>query len=122
MIHTWVVVLCGLAPAADLAPDWPDFRGPTGQGHAAVKGLPVEWSATKNVAWKQAVPGLGWSSPVVAGGKVVLTAAVPLSAESKDLSLRTVLRRGDGEAAVGRRIVRAEGGPGAEDSWEEQPC
>lgn len=104
MIHTWVVVLCGLAPAADLAPDWPDFRGPTGQGHAAVKGLPVEWSATKNVAWKQAVPGLGWSSPVVAGGKVVLTAAVPLSAESKDLSLRALCY----DAATGKPLWDVE--------------
>ena len=58
------------------ADDWTEFRGPTGQGHATVKGLPVQWSDTENVKWKQDLPGLGWSSPVVADGKVFLTTAV----------------------------------------------
>ncbi|MEI7729786.1 MAG: PQQ-binding-like beta-propeller repeat protein [Verrucomicrobiota bacterium] len=56
--------------------DWPEFRGPTGQGISAAKNLPVEWSASKNVAWKQAIPGLGWSSPVVQRGQVFLTTAI----------------------------------------------
>src|SRR5262245_10304438 len=47
------------------AENWPQFRGPTGQGHYAGKSLPSEWSATKNVVWKQRIPGNGWSSPVV---------------------------------------------------------
>ncbi|MFM2097245.1 MAG: hypothetical protein RIS70_4369 [Planctomycetota bacterium] len=58
------------------ADDWTEFRGPTGQGHAIVKGLPVQWSDTENVKWKQDLPGLGWSSPVVSDGKVFLTTAV----------------------------------------------
>lgn len=79
-----------LAAAAASAADWTDFRGPGGQGHAEVKGLPVEWSPTKNVAWKRAVPGLGWSSPVIANGQVILTSAVPVGGDSKDLSLRAL--------------------------------
>lgn len=55
--------------------DWPQFRGPDGQGHATARGLPVEWSETRNVAWKTAIPGLGWSSPVIADGQVWLTTA-----------------------------------------------
>ena len=35
--------------------NWPEFRGPTGQGRSAAHNLPVEWSATKNVAWKQPI-------------------------------------------------------------------
>ncbi|MEY2878290.1 MAG: hypothetical protein RLZZ15_670 [Verrucomicrobiota bacterium] len=58
------------------AADWPEFRGPTGQGIADATGLPVEWSATKNVAWKVAVPGAGWSSPAIAGGRIFLTTGV----------------------------------------------
>ena len=58
------------------AEDWPEFRGPTGQGHSAERGLPLEWSESRNVIWKTPVPGLGWSSPVVAGGRVWLTAAI----------------------------------------------
>jgi outer membrane protein assembly factor BamB len=58
------------------AEDWPEFRGPTGQGHSTERGLPLEWSESRNVIWKTPVPGLGWSSPVVAGGRVWLTAAI----------------------------------------------
>jgi outer membrane protein assembly factor BamB len=57
------------------AQEWPQFRGPGGQGHSDERGLPVEWSETRNVAWKAPVPGLGWSSPVVAAGRVWLTTA-----------------------------------------------
>jgi len=57
------------------AEDWTEFRGPTGQGHA--KGsLPTEWGPDTNVVWKQAIPGEGWSSPVVCEGRVYLTTAV----------------------------------------------
>jgi outer membrane protein assembly factor BamB len=69
-----------LFPAQALAAgDWPEFRGPTGQGHAlaaGTAGLPVEWSPTQNVRWKADLPGRAWSSPVVAGGVVYLTNAV----------------------------------------------
>src|SRR3989442_1781042 len=64
---------------------WPDFRGPTGQGHYAGKNLPIEWSTTKNVAWKTAIPGKGWSSPIVLAGRVYVTSALPI-AGSKDQS------------------------------------
>ncbi len=56
------------------AENWPQFRGPTGQGISAEKSLPIQWSASENVAWKTPVPGEGWSSPVVYGDHVFLTA------------------------------------------------
>jgi outer membrane protein assembly factor BamB len=56
--------------------NWPQFRGDQANGLAAVPSLPLEWSADKNVAWKAAVPGTGWSQPVVWNGKVFLTTAV----------------------------------------------
>jgi outer membrane protein assembly factor BamB len=58
------------------AQDWPQFRGPDGQGHSDATGLPLTWSETENVAWKTAVPGLGWSSPVIRGDRIWLTTAV----------------------------------------------
>src|SRR5262249_7793404 len=76
-------------PALAHADNWPEFRGPTGQGHAAGP-LPVEWGPNKNVAWKQDIPGQGWSSPVVWDGRVYLTSAVPAKDNSKDLSLRAL--------------------------------
>ena len=55
--------------------DWPQFRGPTGQGVSEERGLPLTWSETKNVRWKTAVPGRGWSSPVIQGDRIWLTSA-----------------------------------------------
>lgn len=54
---------------------WPEFRGPAGDGHADASGLPLHWSATRNVLWKTAVHGLGWSSPVVWKDQVWVTTA-----------------------------------------------
>ncbi|MEI6356384.1 MAG: PQQ-binding-like beta-propeller repeat protein, partial [Verrucomicrobiota bacterium] len=77
------------ALVAAVAGDWPEFRGPTGQGHSTAKDLPIRWSATENIAWKTAIPGSGWSSPVLAGGNLYLTTAAPIEG-SKDLSLRVL--------------------------------
>jgi outer membrane protein assembly factor BamB len=58
------------------AGDWPQFRGPSGQGTSEAKNVPTEWSATKNVAWSVEIPGQAWSSPVLLDGKLYLTTAV----------------------------------------------
>src|SRR5688572_10821096 len=55
--------------------DWPQFRGPTGQGVSEERGLPLTWSENKNVRWKVAIRGHGWSSPVVQGDRIWLTTA-----------------------------------------------
>jgi len=58
-----------------LAGDWPQFRGPTGQGLSDEQGLPLTWSESKNVRWKVAIPGKGWSSPVIQADRIWLTTA-----------------------------------------------
>jgi outer membrane protein assembly factor BamB len=65
-----------LAILALPAEDWPQFRGPGGEGHSAERALPTEWGEAKNIAWKTPVPGRGWSSPVIAGGHVWLTTSM----------------------------------------------
>ena len=57
-----------------LLQEWPQFRGPDGQGHADVKSLPLKWTDA-SAAWKTPIPGLGWSSPVVADGRIWMTTA-----------------------------------------------
>src|SRR5829696_8066413 len=81
----WMCCLLLCATASLAAQDWPQFRGPGGQGQSTERGLRIEWSESKNVAWKVPVPGRGWSSPVVAGGRVWLTTA---TAVERDTSLR----------------------------------
>ena len=95
-------LLCARAPAATAGgADWPEFRGPTGQGHADFADLPLEWSATAHVAWKQPVPGAGWSSPVVSRGQIFLTAGV-------DTADGTSLRALCFDAATGRTLWDTE--------------
>lgn len=72
--------------------EWPQFRGPDGQGHADGAHLPLNWSETDGVAWRTALPGEGHSSPVVSGNQVWLTAAVTseLSDEERERRLSQV--------------------------------
>jgi outer membrane protein assembly factor BamB len=58
------------------AEDWPQFRGPTGQGISSAKGTPTQWGPEMNVAWKTPIPGRGWSSPVLVDGKLYVTSGV----------------------------------------------
>jgi outer membrane protein assembly factor BamB len=83
---SWLVLVTSAAMSVSLdAQDWRQFRGPTGQGLAEGSGLPVEWNDVTNVAFKILVPGRGWSSPIVAHGRVWLTTAI---AQGRDVSLR----------------------------------
>jgi len=60
------------------AADWPEFRGAAAQGHSDATNLPLTWSPTSHIAWKAAVAGVGWSSPVVIGDRIYLTSALPI--------------------------------------------
>jgi outer membrane protein assembly factor BamB len=81
--------------------DWPQFRGPTGQGHSSERGIPVEWSETQNIAWKVPVGGRGWSSPTVANGRIWITIGV---AERGGASLRALAF----DVETGRELLNVE--------------
>lgn len=95
-----------------MAEDWPQFRGPTGQGLSVTKGLPIQWSETENIAWKVPVPGHGWSSPVIADGHVFLTTAVP---DEEGHELRTLcLDAKSGETMWDVKVFDQPGGESIE--------
>lgn len=76
MRRAFLALLLSAAPAfADGPAYWPQWRGPTGQGYATDDRVPLEWSATKNLAWKTKLPGGGHSTPVVWGDRLFLTCA-----------------------------------------------
>src|SRR6476659_1483842 len=54
-------------------PAWPQFRGPESNPVGTHARLAERWSKTENVEWFQEIPGRGWSSPIVTGGKVYIT-------------------------------------------------
>jgi outer membrane protein assembly factor BamB len=64
-----------LVAGAARAGDWPEFRGPDGNGIAREDKAPLHWAPAKNVRWKVALPGPGNSSPIVSSGRVFLTCA-----------------------------------------------
>jgi len=71
-------LLLGLTLSASNAAageNWPQFRGPSGDGHCDATGLPVTWSETENVKWKTPIHGRAWSSPVVWGNQIWMTTA-----------------------------------------------
>ncbi len=96
LLLLWLA-LSGATLAAD---DWPAIRGPTGQGHSAERGLPFEWSESKNIVWKTPITGRGWSSPVVAGGRVWVTTAT----RERGASLRLLAF----DVASGHEVVNVE--------------
>ncbi len=69
------------------AENWPQFRGPTGQGISSEKGLPLQWNATENVAWKTEIPGESWSSPIVWGDRVFVTTATEAGQSCRVIAL-----------------------------------
>ncbi len=90
------------------AESWPQFRGPTGQGHATTDNLPSEWSETENVTWKIGLPGRGFSSPVIAGDEIWLTTAVE-SEVSEEEKKKRLAESSSGQPLVvsGRTSLRA---------------
>jgi len=80
-------------PLAGPAGDWPAWRGPDGTGVSGEKGLPVHWSADKNVLWKVPVAGAGVSAPVVRGERVFVTSS---DGRSNDRLHLFCFRLGDG--------------------------
>ena len=82
MSARWIVMIALFAITGTArAADWPRFRGPGARGVAADNPrLPSRWSDTKNVRWKVDLEGRGWASPIVTGGRVILTSALPPAA------------------------------------------
>jgi outer membrane protein assembly factor BamB len=76
LTRTVLLCLMALLFTKNAPADWPQFRGPDGQGHSDEEGVPVHWSEDKNVAWKAAVPGEGFSSPVIRGDRIWMTSAM----------------------------------------------
>src|SRR3990170_5172714 len=55
--------------------NWPDWRGPTADGHSDATNLPLIWSETENIVWKVPIHDFGHSTPVVWGDQIWLTTA-----------------------------------------------
>lgn len=68
--------LLGAEKSPEYLNSWPQWRGPTANGVAPAGNPPVEWSETRNIAWKVALPGKGHSTPIIWGNQIFIQAAV----------------------------------------------
>src|SRR5262249_50994423 len=89
------------ALSAAFADNWPQWRGPTGDGISQEKNVATKWSATENVLWKLPLPGLSGGTPVVYGDRIFLT-----SADKGDLVLICA-------STAGKELWRKTGGKGS---------
>jgi outer membrane protein assembly factor BamB len=81
------VAVAVTVPQAQTKPaDWPQFRGPNGDGVTATA-VPVSWAEGKNIKWKVPIHGRGWSSPIILGNRIWLTTATPNGKELSVLAL-----------------------------------
>ena len=88
-LFVWAVCATSLAAQAV----WPELHGPNRDSVVTSRSLPLTWSEQENVRWKVAVPGEGWSSPVVCDGRAWLTTAT--EAGSKLHVLAVDIERGE---------------------------
>lgn len=104
----WLMVAQCVCTATSAEDEWPQFRGPDGQGHTTATGLPVVWSETENIAWKTAIPGEGHSSPVISGSQIWLTTALTkkLTAEQEQERLAK-LKNSNGLEIAGTLTLQA---------------
>src|SRR5215813_2106141 len=84
--------------------NWPQFRGPNGDGHSDSTGLPLTWSETEHVRWKTPIHGKAWSCPVVWGNQVWVTTATE---DGHELSLVCV-DRDSGKVVRDEKIFAVE--------------
>jgi outer membrane protein assembly factor BamB len=82
-----LVLLAGVLAGTQVRGQWPQFRGPEGNGVAVVGNLPLTWSETSNVRWKTEIHGRAWSSPIVMDSQIWLTTATP---DGKELFVASV--------------------------------
>jgi outer membrane protein assembly factor BamB len=96
VIPACLVILIWSIPAT--AENWPQWRGPTNNGVSTETNLPAEWSETKNVVWKVAMPGMAGSTPVIWANRIFLT-----SEEGNDLVLMCLST--DGKEVWKRKVA-----------------
>ncbi|MDA7527993.1 PQQ-binding-like beta-propeller repeat protein [Planctomicrobium sp.] len=81
---TLFLICCGSSIDCTFAEDSPQFRGADARGVSDNPSLPVRWSETENILWKQPISGRGWSSPITFGNHVYVTTVTQLDGKPED--------------------------------------
>jgi outer membrane protein assembly factor BamB len=108
-----LAAILALGPHLLRAENWPQWRGPNGDGTSRDRGLPLKWSKTENIAWRLELPGPAGSTPAVWEDRIFLTSP----GAAGELLLLCVSRDGRelwrNEVAKGNRDFRGDEGNSA---------
>lgn len=80
--------------------NWHQWRGPQANGVAPKGNPPTEWSTTKNIKWKVAVPGRGSASPIVWGDRIFILTAVKTDRTAAPQNATSATRSGPARLAA----------------------
>jgi outer membrane protein assembly factor BamB len=120
MSHAWsclaaCLVLASLHAGSTSAahPDqyqrnWPQWRGPAGNGLVAHGDPPVHWDESRNIKWKVALPGLGHATPVIWEDRIFVLSAVPPAGGGKQHSFVTLCLDRHTGRTLWQRIARED--------------
>ena len=125
ILETAIAVIAGvclmlISANCAVGQNWPQWRGPQSNGLSPEKKLPSEWGPDKNIAWKVAIPGAGWSQPIVWGDKIFITTAVTENQRKPQAGDFNPMATADGpdvDFGFGRR---PGGFPGRDDSNRDE--
>ncbi len=81
LLSVIIVLLILTSATVTNAENWPNWRGPKGDGTSSETNLPLRWDSTTNVLWKVPMPGIGHASPIVWGDKLFTVTAKPETQE-----------------------------------------
>lgn len=101
LLSALITLICTAVHASE---NWPQFRGPNGDGISDSKEAPLTWSETNHIKWKTPIHGKAWSSPVVWGNQIWMTTA---TTNGKDLSI-ICLDRESGKIVRDQKLFHVE--------------
>ncbi|MCK5821135.1 MAG: PQQ-binding-like beta-propeller repeat protein [Bacteroidales bacterium] len=72
----FVLIYTSISGFSQQSLSWPGYRGPSDNGHSLAKNIPIHWNDSTNIEWRNAIPGQGWSSPVILDNQIWITTAI----------------------------------------------
>ena len=95
LVVVFSILLCAVEKPSDYYKYWPQWRGPLATGESPNGNPPVEWSETKNVKWKIAIPGKGHATPIIWEDQMFILTAVEAEKYEEAAKLRDQIKEFD---------------------------
>ena len=104
------LVLASAAHSDQYKRNWPQWRGPAGNGLVLHGNPPLSWSEDKNIKWKIAIPGLGHATPIIWENNIFVLTAVPAESGGKQLGFTTLCLDRQTGRTLWKKVARTVSG------------